>query len=284
MVAKTSHHASTARERLSHISHHFLSDDQPVASPVVTHTSRETANKLHEQVKQPYVLPILMGMQENYFPVYALSQALLAHKKSSAVLLVEGELSASSCCTVYKPSINNVQDQETSQGPSYQNPFQQLLEQTGQQHTPDICLIPVAGVTSPYVASSQRILVPVQASLVAIRNAYLHLKRLTGLKQDIAIGIIMLKTDDSAWAGRCFNKLATAAQTFLDMKITSYGYLPDMACPEPLTAQLMNNKQGLPHEMMQIADMILFDLEHHQQHSQEKAPDEIENTSMVSFP
>jgi len=114
MVARASHQADNARElssrtRLSQISHHFLSDDQPSEQPAVT------PDKTPGQNPQPLILPVLMNLQQdNCFPVYALSQALLTHKKSSAVLLVEGELSSSTCSTVFKPHGDNTQNELNS--------------------------------------------------------------------------------------------------------------------------------------------------------------------------
>jgi len=266
MAARISHNTRStrelsSRERLSQISHHFLSDDQPSAPPVESHTNRTMSDipgKTAEQDKQPFILPILMSTQQkNYFPVYTLSEALLAHNKSSAVLLVEGELSSTNSSTVFKPHT----DHGPTQYSANQNPLQHLLQQTGYQHKPDIYLIPVASISSPYVKLSQRLLVPVQASLEGIRSAYLHLKGLTAVNRDIAIGIILFTSDDPSWARRCYEKLATAARQFLGLAISSYGYLPDIAYPESLNPQQEINKQGLPHEMMEVADMILLDLE-----------------------
>jgi hypothetical protein len=275
----TSYPASSSRERLSRISHHFLSDDESYTPPPVSQANipMETSNKQPEENTQTFVLPILMSLQqEHYFPVYALSQALLAHKTSSAVLLVEGELTSSSCSTVFKPhgSTPTTADQTS---------LQDLLQQTGYQHEPDVYLIPVAGVTSPYVATSRRLLIPAEASLNGVRSAYLQLKWLASLRQDLDIGLIMLNTDDPAWARRCFDKLATGARMFLDITITSYGYLPDMSSAESISTQLINNQQSLPHEMMGIADILQSDLERHRLTNKEKLQEEVD-TSTIGYP
>lgn len=214
--------------------------------------------------------------QEHYFPVYALSQALLLHNTSSVVMLVEGELSASSCSTVFKPH-------EIPQAEKAQTSLQHLLQQTGYQNDPDVYLIPVAGVTSPYVTASRRILIPTDASLNGVRSTYLLLKRLACLEQNLDIGIMMLKTDDPAWAQRCFDKLVAGAKAFLDITITSYGYLPDIAYPESLSPQLINSQKVLPHEMMRIADMLQSDLEQYRR-SNKKDSEEITDTSTIGFP
>lgn len=284
MVAKLSHNARerSSQRRLQEISHHFLSDDQPHISPDIAYpdtASNKVPDSIPAQDKQPYVLPILMGLQqENYFSVYALSQALLAHKKSSAVLLVEGELSAANYSTVFTSH-----EHQTAQQATNQTSVQHLLQHTGYQHTPDVYLIPIASIASPYVKSAQRLIIPVQATLDGIRAAYLQLKRLAELKEDIAIGIIMLKSSDPAWARRCFDKLATAAQSFLELRITSFGYLPDMTYPELLPP--LANTQTLPHEMMDVADMLLHDMEqNHLQNTEESATQAVDNSSAAGIP
>jgi hypothetical protein len=282
----------SSRERLSRISHHFLSDDQPTTSTVETQTNNDsdnTVDKSPQYNKQPLVLPILMSLQqENNFPVYTLSQAMLAHNKSSAVLLVEGELSSSTRSMVFKSRHDhlhhNDQDHESNPFSAHQEPIQKLLQQTGFQHAADVYLIPIANITSPYVKTSRKILIPVQASLDGIRMAYLQLKRLATLKQEVGVGIVILKTNDPSWAQRCFEKLASAALRFLNLTITSYGYLPDITYPEFLTPQLTNITQGLPHEMMEVAEMLLFDLEPEHQDTEETALDEIETTSAAGMP
>ena len=121
------------------------------------------------------------------------------------------------------------------------------------------------------------------ASLNGVRSAYLQLKRLASLEQNVDIGIIMLNTDDPAWARRCFDKLAAGARTFLDITLTSYGYMPDMPSTDSIIPQLINNQQSLPHEMMGIADIVQSDLERHRLANKEKQPEESE-TSTIGYP
>ena len=286
MVLKVSHNAASSRERLSRISHHFLSEDSTPAPALARYTTSYTnrsPNIIPDQNRQPFVLPVLMDpQQENHFPVYALSQALLAHKKSSAVLLVEGERTSSPCTTLFNIKDGAPQDDGTTQGATKNHPFPHML-----QHTPDIYLIPIASIKSVYVASYQRVLMPVPASIIGIRTAYIQLKRLVDESREINAGITMTQTSDPDWARRCFEKLAAAAQAFLDLKITSYGCLPDMEHTGSLIPPLMaHHKGGLPHEMIDVDDLILLDLENHRRESANKKPSEepIMMTSTVGIP
>lgn len=287
MVIKVSHNAVNSRKRLSRISHHFLSED-PSPAPSI-HMDRNPniisdliPDPILDQNRQPFVLPVLMGsQQENPFPVYALSQALLSHKKSSAVLLVEGELTSIPSTTLFDVKNNASPDLEATQGTTNNHPFPHML-----QHNPDIYLIPVASIKSYYVASYERVLIPVPASAIGIRAAYIQLKWLAVENPEMTIGITITQTSDPDWARRCFEKLATAAQAFLDLNITSYGYLPEMEHTESLTPPPMKpHKERLPHEMIDVADLILLDLENRQRENAEKKQlEEPITTSRVGIP
>ena len=276
MIPRASTSANSSRERLARISHHFLSDEQPSASqdPGAMHKITHAYDTTPVQNAQPYILPILMGLQqENKFPVYALSQALLSHKTSSAVMLVEGELSSASS-TIFTP-YKAIPDQD---------PFNQLLQQTRYQHNPDIYLIPVAGVCSPYVTLTRRLLIPVEATLNGVRDAYLRIKRTSDSKQQLAIGIIFLKCNDPDWARRCFAKLADGTRSFLDITIASYGYLPERAFPWPFIQQLENDQNVLQHELIEIADMLKSDLEKHRQTGKENIQENEPSNASIGFP
>lgn len=261
MISRSSHLAHSSRERLAQISHHFLSDDMPPVTLTATQTntgSHAITGNDRGNPAQPYILPVLMNpLLEFHFPVYALSQALLGYKTSSAVILVEGETQSSTSSTVFTPH------EHTGQAID-QCLITELLQQ-GRQHGPDICLIPVAAINSPCVIASRRVLIPVQATLNGIRYAYLQLKRLASVGQNIDTGVFIVDCEDPAWARRCFDKLAAGAITFLDQTITSYGYLPDRIYPDKVHNLPLDYLQNIPSEIVETADMILADLEQYRQ-------------------
>ena len=134
------------------------------------------------------------------------------------------------------------------------------------------------------VVTARRLLIPVEATLNGVRDAYLQLKRLAGLEQPIDVGVIILKSDDPEWARRCFVKLADGAQSFLTMTITSYGYLPDKTFPEMITPQWVNDPRVLPHELIEIADMFKSDLENHRLITKENTHGQEISTASIGFP
>ena len=279
MISRSSHLAHSSRERLSQISHHFLSDDTPSVTPTATQTktrSRAVTGKDRVNTVQAYMLPVLMNPHlEYHFPVYALSQALLGHKTSSAVILVEGETKSSTSSAVFTPHEHPGQAMD-------QCLINDLLQQD-RQHGPDIYLVPVAAINLPCVITSRRVLIPVQASLNGIRSAYLQLKHLASVERDIDVGIIILDSQDPVWARRCFDKLASGARTFLDQPITSYGYLPDSIYPDTLHTRQLDYPQDIPSGIMDVADMILADLEKYRQTSMEKF-EEYAAESSIGYP
>ena len=215
----------TAKDRLSQISHHFLSDDEAsddkTSDDEVSHVE-VSGNEGSEQATKNdvYTIALLNTANDDELPVFLLSQQLAARGRSAAIL--------DSAAAMNKVSfIRRNDDQQTRT--VYHGLHHHSLEDDNRQlgNKPhDVHFLQVDTPESSCLSLVNKVLVTAPATPEGLQRTYHSIKQLTAHHDAVQIGVTITGTSDVTMAEECFNKLATAAHRFLERDLLSYGYLP----------------------------------------------------------
>lgn len=95
----------------------------------------------------------------------------------------------------------------------------------------EYCIVPVTTAATVRALHFNHVILPVPASIDAVRAAYQRIKYLsTGDTPEI--GIVMVGPRDQHAAWRYFRKLAVGTLRYLDVPLLNLGFLPEQVTPE----------------------------------------------------
>lgn len=200
--------ASTAKERLAQISHHFL--------------TKEEAGTQHSF--KAYVVAVMNDLQHcmGLAPL-ALAQALQSRDRVTAILHTEGQ-----------PYISYGLASKDD-GLSWQLKPSELidtdawLKAIGMSVSPELILMPISSSKSPVIDYCDVVVLSVHASKVGVCDAYQHIKRLAIRNKSQRIGVTIINAQDLESAQYFYSSLAEVALRFLDISLVSYSYLSAIA-------------------------------------------------------
>lgn len=196
-----------SQARLARISHHFLSESRSHSAP-----------------NAPFmVLPIAASSSQRGFPLEHLCRILGA--RGCTVMLVE------------QAAANHDQFRYTFHHAGGTAPRLQLVNSERPRlhdwlhgsppwsQPPDMILLPQQEIDRAALPLGNRLLLPVNATPAALRNAYLQIKHMSSHVRPRSIAITVIQARSAAEARRYFSRLAVASLSFLGIKLLSYGHL-----------------------------------------------------------
>lgn len=218
-IKKPSSAANTvkSRHRLEDIGHHFLSD----------------ADERKPAWHNSHFIPVLLGSKNDDHLVYKLERAFNRQQRSSMVLNIEGSLNSSHTLTT-KISTRFSAQSINNEGEG------KLL--------PDFFLIPVTSPATTLALQCEHLVITVHASLPGIRIAYNQLSFLASLNTNFRVCVVIYGAKTAKQAQRFFSFLLSNAQSLLELKLESGGYvLQDIGAEE-------NAESGITNVARRIAD------------------------------
>ncbi|MFQ5471197.1 MAG: hypothetical protein ACE5EH_13015 [Gammaproteobacteria bacterium] len=224
--------STTSRERLSQISHHFLSDQQHIAEKLATR----------------FVLPVFQSDQAN-FPCIELAKALTNHGIAVIILNLGGHDQQSAISMSHVQPVKSVTESTDHQPESL---VEGLIDNiyTQQQTDKNVILLPFNLSTIRYTGECKNILMTVDASAQGIKSCYEDIRKLITLKPEIGIGVTITNAKNASDAQHRYEKLAIATHRFMNLTINSYGYITNThqqkryeQCIDGLTRFVLNDWQ-----------------------------------------
>lgn len=206
-----------SRQRLSEISHHFLSDSES-REPVWRNTQ---------------LVPILIGSKNHDYLVYQLERAFNHQHRTSMVLNIEGRMDP------MRPFCQDISQ--------YFSAHALQADESGRL-LPDFCLVPVTSPATTLALRCEHLVLAMHASLPGLRIAYNQLSFLASLKTDFRVGIVVHGARTSAEGQRFYSFLRRNAKSLLatEIQVQSVGTILNTD----------ETKGGISHNIEKAANQI----------------------------
>lgn len=250
MNSRTASAASTSRERLEKISHHFLTGPGSRTRPEAGH---------------PHVMPIVSVSGDVPFPHHSLAQALCARGRLARILEVYWGPQESASPTSTPDTSHHTEAApplpEGGGGPALDSAA--IRERAAAlDPAPALCLVPLQARHVTVAVEFGGVLMGVPASRDGLLAAYRFSKAALALREGVTLGVTILHARDRPSAALHFEKLADGVRRFLGVEVVSFGFIPappnpyapvDLLAPEPPDTAQTRAVEG-------IATLILADL------------------------